>query len=125
MVCALVDMASCELLSAECCVRNHTLNSKLHSKITLFSHKCAVLNFLKVTDITCVMLIKLLVKLVTCKNCFVCVDNNYEVTAIYVWCEDWLVLTSEENCSFTCYTSERLAVSVNNIPVTSDFVSFW
>ena len=125
MFCVLINMASCKLLSAKCCIRNHTLYSKLHSEIALFCHKCAVLNFLKVTDVTCMVLIKLFIKLIACKNCLVCVDNNYEVTAIYIWCEDWLVLTSEKSCSFTCYTTKRLAGCINNIPVTSDFVSFW
>ena len=50
MVCVLINLTSGELLSAESCVRDHTLNSELHSKIALFLHKSAVLNFLKVSE---------------------------------------------------------------------------
>ena len=121
--CALINVASCKLLSALCCAWNHTLNSKLHSKITFFIHKCAVFNFLKVTDITCVMLIKLLVELITCKNSFICVDNNNEIAAIYIWSKDWLVLAAKKNCCFCCNSSERFALSVNNIPLAFNFVS--
>lgn len=91
MVCTFIDVASCKLLSALGCAGKHTLNSKLHSEIALFLHKSAVLNLFEVADIAGVVLIKLLVEFITCKNSFICIDNDYEIAAVYIGSEDRLI----------------------------------
>ena len=84
VLCAFENAASCELLSALRCIRQHALYRKLHSKIALFFHKGAVFYLFQIADIAGVVLIKLFVELIAGKNGLVCIDDDHEIAAIHV-----------------------------------------
>lgn len=72
-------------------------------------------------DIACVALPFLLSELVACENSVLAVDDDYMIAAVYVGCKCGLMLTSEESCSLSCYSTEGLASRVNYIPAALNF----
>ena len=49
---------------------------------------------LKTADPACVPLVRLLIKLLACENSLICVEDDYMVAAVSVWCVSWLVPVS-------------------------------
>ena len=60
-------------------------------------------------NVTCVTLPFLLSKLVTGEDCFLAVNNNYMISAVYVWCVSRLMLSSEEYSSLSSNFLEQYA----------------
>ena len=67
--------------------------------------------------------IELLFQLVAGQNCLVTVDDDYVITAVNVRCECGLVLTTQQVCSLCSDTAQRLAGSVQHIPLAIYFAS--
>ena len=93
MIFACVNVKASECLCAESVVREHTLNSKLHSHLGTVSHEGLVLNFLEATDVAGMMSVVLLLKLSTGENCLGSIDDDNELAAICVGSELGSVLS--------------------------------
>jgi len=121
---ALIYVKPCESLAAECVVGDHTLDSKLKSKLGLLFHKLVISYGLHVTDVACVMIIELLLCLFACENCLFDVGNDNEIAAVYVRCEGGLILTAKKICYLYCKTAEGLARCVYYIPLALNLARF-
>ncbi len=124
MFCAGVNMKSCEALVAELIVGEHTLYCKLHCLFGLGLHKCLIINSLKASDVTGVMIVHFVFKLLTCENSLGSVDDDNEFTTVNMRCKFGSVLTAKNISSFYSCLSERLAGSIDNISFTFDGFGF-
>ena len=124
MFSACINAKSGESLAADGGVGNHALDSLGHYEFGLFLHKGAVFDLLHVTDVTGVMIIHFLVKLLSGKNGLVGVDDDYMVAAIRMGCKGGLMLSAEKLGSLGGNVTEMLALGVDNIPLTGDVAGF-
>ena len=93
--CACKYLKACCRLITDLIVRKHSLYCKLHSKLGLCCHKGLVLNFLKTADITGMVTVVLLIKLLTCKYCLFSIDDDYKLTTVNVGGKLRAVLTAK------------------------------
>ena len=100
-------------LCADAVVGKHSLNCKLHCELGLGCHKGLVLYFLKTTDVAGVTAVVLLLKLSTGENCFFCIDDDNEFTAINVGGELRTVLTAKNGSCCYSGSAERLACCID------------
>ena len=84
----------------------HTLNCQLHSHLGSLSHQFLVLDGLHTADVTGVVVVVLLLQLLAGQNCLICVNDNNEVTAVYVGGESGVVLAAEQVSSGNIFVAE-------------------
>ena len=121
MLIASVDAQSGKSFSADGIVRDHTLNSKLHSQLRLLSHEGGILHLFQSADITGVTDVVFLLKLFAGEDCLFAVDDDNVISAIYMRCVSRLILAAKKICCKGRDSAERLALSVDNIPLAGNF----
>ena len=86
----------------------------------MFGHQLFWRNETLTTWIAGVRNIFFLIEFVSGQFYFVCIDNNYVITAVYVRGERWLVLPSNDFRHFRRQAPQNLALSINNYPTFVD-----
>ena len=99
---ALVNFELFKHLSAKAVLGQHTFYCFVNGKVALFRHHLLVGNFLQPADITGVISVKFIFQLLTRQNRFVGVDDDYEITGIYVGSVGRFVFTAEYGCNTAC-----------------------
>ena len=121
---ACVNLESGSCCSTERILGKHSLYCCFHSKLGLLCHDFLVLYALETADVAGVSLIVLLLKLLTCKNCLLGVDDDNEVSAVNVGCEFRSVLSAEKVCCDDCGSAKRLTCRVDDIPFADNCFFF-
>ena len=104
-------------LCADAVLGKHSLNSELHSQIRAGSHKSLVLNLFKTADVSGVMTVVLIGKLLTGENCLIGVDYYNVIAAVNVGSVICAVLTVKDYSCLSRNSTEGLACCVNYIPL--------
>ena len=109
MFCACIYVKAGEGLSADRVVGKHSLNCELHSLLGTGCHKGLVLDLLKTADVTGVMTIVLLLKLLTGENSLISVYDDNELAAVSVRSELGSMLAAKDVRSLNSSSAEGLA----------------
>ena len=112
-----VDMQVSENRSTECVLWQHATNCILDQSKWLALQLLDSSALSLASRITCVSDVFLLLPLISSQNHFLCIDNNYEVSAVCVWCKIRLVLSAQSLCNFGCQSAQSLAFSINEQPL--------
>ena len=111
------DVQVSENLSSECVFRQHATNSVFDQSkglaLQLLNRRALSLT----TGVTRITDVFLLLPLIARQNHFLCIDNNYKVTAVCVWCKIRLVLSAQTLRDFGCQSAQSLAFSINEQPL--------
>lgn len=112
-----INMQVSKNLSSECILWQHAANCVLDQSkrlaLQLLNGGALSLS----TGITRVADVFLLLPLVSGQNHFLCIDDDYEVPAVSVWCKIRLVLSAQSLGNFGCQTAQSLAFSINEQPL--------
>ena len=79
---------------------------------------------LQVTDVTSVVAIQLVLRLVTRHNHLGRVDNHDVIAGIDVRCINGLVLATQSASTFGCHVAQGLAFGINDEPFALDLSRF-
>ena len=114
--CICINVQTGEGLSTDGVVGKHSLNSKLHSLLGTGSHKGLVLDLLEAADVTGMVTVVLLLKLLTGENCLGSVYDDNVLAAVSVGGELRSVLAAKNFCSLNSGLAEGLACCVDYKP---------
>ena len=90
----LVNLKSCDSLSSDAVVREHTVYGIPHSFLRILCHKLVVVDLLETAYPACVVVTNLLVELVSCENSVSGVYYDNEIAAVNIRCECREMFTS-------------------------------
>ena len=119
---ACIDTELLEHCCTECVLGEHALDCLVNSKFRFFFHKLLVLDFLESSNITCVIAIIFVFKLLACEDNVFAVDDDDVIAAIHMGREGRLVLAAKQHGSLSSHTTEGLTGGINDIPFSLDFV---
>lgn len=121
MLSTLVAVQAGHSLCANGVGRDHALDGIGHSQVAVLSHQLAVLNLLQAADVLAVGDVELLLSLVAGQHSLVAVHDNDEIAAVHVGGIIDLLLAAQQNSSLSSDVAQRLAGSVEQIPLALDF----
>ena len=121
---ARIDLEAGDSLVSYGVIRQHTLYGVLHCELGLCCHESLVVDLLESADVTGMVIVFLLLKLSARSDSLGSVDYYYEFAAVHMRCELGSVFTAKNVGSERSGLAERLAGSVDNIPLAVDSLFF-
>lgn len=106
-----------ENLASQRILGEHSAYSILYHSKRLSLHLLSCSSLTLSTWIACVANVLFAFPLVPGQNNLLCIDHNNEVSAISVWGEVGLVLSTKALCDFGCQTAQCLAFGINKQPL--------
>src|SRR5699024_10254398 len=101
--------------------RDHALDGVGHGQVAVLGHQLLVLDLLQAADVGRVGDVELLLGLLAGQDSFVAVDDDHKVAAVDVGGEVDLLLAAQQNSSLGSDAAQRLAGSVEQVPLALDF----
>ena len=112
-----IDMQVSKNLSSKCVLWKHAAYSVLNQckglSLQLLDRSALSL----ATWVTSITDVLLLLSLLSCQNHLFCVDHNYEVSTVSMWCKIRLMLSAQSLSNFGRQSAQRLAFSINEQPL--------
>ena len=120
MLGAAVDLQTGQRVLGDDVAGHHAADSHAHSQLRLLLHQDAVLGLFQTANPTGVGAVVLLLGLLAGQNGLLSVDDDDEVAAVSVRGVLGLVLTAQQNSGGGSSLAQRLAGSIETVPLTLD-----
>ena len=117
---ATIDLQAAQRVLGDDVAGQHAAHSHTHSQLGLLLHQDAVLGLLQTTHVAGVGAVELLLALLAGEDGLVSVDDDDEVAAVGVGGVLGLVLTTQQGSGGGSGLAQRLAGSIENVPLALD-----